>query len=84
MSPYDAEPDDSESETPAEESSDSDGKLAGATLRHAILAGDDEAIYEAVCRMVEMHQGHEEPDGDEGPSGEKPNLALLLMKGKKK
>lgn len=62
---------------------------AGRTIRHALADGDDEALGQAICDLIDIHEGdegHEEPDGDEGgaPKG-KPNLALILAsKGKGK
>jgi hypothetical protein len=56
-------------------------RKAGRTIRHAMIDGDDEALAEAICDLVDIH-GSKEPD--EESAGEKPNLAMLLLKGKKK
>jgi len=62
---------------------------AGRTIRHALADQDDEALGQAICDLVDIHNSHE-PDGDEGPEAseggpKKPNLALILAsKGKGK
>jgi hypothetical protein len=59
---------------------------AGRTIRHALADQDDEALGQAICDLVDIHQS-KEPDGDEGPEEgpKKPNLALILAsKGKGK
>jgi hypothetical protein len=58
---------------------------AGRTIRHALADQDDEALGQAICDLVDIHNS-KEPDGDEGEGEEpkKPNLAVILAsKGKK-
>lgn len=90
MAPYDMpmhdEPDGDEPEMGPEgdaaEGSSDKYALAGRTIRHALADGDDTALAEAVCHLIDIHTG----GGGEEPQGpkEKPNLALLLMGKKKK
>lgn len=66
----------------APEGEDSHYAAAGRTIRHAISDGDDEALARAICDLIDIHEGDEGKEEEEG-SKEKPNLAMLLL-GKKK
>ena len=88
MTPYDdmagADPTLEGEEPDGDEAGGSSDKyaLAGRTIRHALADGDDTALAEAICHLIDIHtgEGGEEPEAP----GEKPNLALLLMGKKKK
>jgi hypothetical protein len=74
-------PDDEEPEKD-EDGDASDHATCGQALIDAIQSGDPAAVGEALEHAVMMYAGGEEEDEPEG--GEKPNLAILLGKPKRK
>jgi len=83
VTPYADAPegDGSDGDEPPTGGGDDSYAKAGRTIRHAIADGDDGALAQAICDLVDIHNSAE-PE-EEKPKG-KPNLAaLLLMKRKK-
>ena len=82
-------PEEQEGEEPEEGEDDGEGgeeqeyATAGAAIREAFHAGDDAGLAQAICDLIDLHEGGgEEPEGEGDES--KPNLAALLISKKRK
>lgn len=70
-----------------EDSSRATGVRIASTIREALESQDDEALYDALYSLFEMHESmpHEEA-GDEMPmpkaKGKKPSLTIAMLRGK--